>query len=144
MRIPQLQTGTKILGAFALVSAAIVIMSIVSLWRMQSADAVTSDLVNNKLARQQLTSELLGLVRLNGVRAISIARSDSLEAGDYFQGQLAQGEKEAAALESRLGKLATSAGEHALVERVNLDKVAYLKVRQQVFQAKDLGKTQDV
>ncbi|HEX8786103.1 MAG TPA: MCP four helix bundle domain-containing protein, partial [Telluria sp.] len=144
MRFSQIQTGTKILGAFAVVSLAIVLISIVALWRMQAADAVTSDLVNNKLARQQLTSELLGMTRLNGVRAVAIARSDSLEAGDYFQAQLNQGDKDAAGLESRLAALASGPDERALMDRAAQRKADYLKVRQAVFQAKDLGKTQDV
>jgi len=144
MTISRLQTGTKILGAFAVVSLAIVIISIVALWRMGAADATTHDLVDNKLARQQLTSELLGVVRLNGVRAVSIARSDSLEVGDYFQAQLDSGEKTAAQIEARLGKLPASADERILLERVKQHQLAYLKVRQQVFQAKAFGKTQEV
>jgi methyl-accepting chemotaxis protein len=144
MRFNQLQTGTKILGAFAVVSLAIVVISIVALWRMQGADATTRDLVNNKLARQQLTSDLLGIARLNGVRAVSIARSDSLEAADYFQAQLAKGETGAAALETRLGRLPAAPVERTLIEAAAQRKAAYLKVRQQVFQAKDMGKTQEV
>ena len=144
MKLSRIQTGTKILGAFAVVSLAIVIISIVALWRMQAADATTRDLVDNKLARQQLTSELLGVVRLNGVRAVSIARSDSLEVGDYFQAQLNGGEKLAAQLESRLAKLPASAEERVLLDRIQQHKLAYLKVRQQVFQAKEFGKTQEV
>jgi methyl-accepting chemotaxis protein len=144
MRLAKLQTGTKIFGAFAVVSLAIVLIAGVALWRMQSADAITHDLVANKLARQQLTSELLGVARLNGVRTLSIARSDSLELADYFQAQLAQGEKEVAALELRLGKLATSQAEHALTVDATQRQAAWLQVRQQVFQAKELGKTMEV
>jgi methyl-accepting chemotaxis protein len=144
MRLAHLQTGTKIIGAFAVVSLAIVIISIVALWRMQAADAITNDLVNNKLARQQMTAELLGVMRLNGVRAVAIARSDSLEAADYFQSMLAQGDKNAAALEAKLRALPSVRDERALIDAVAQRKTAYLKVRQQVFQAKDLGKTQDV
>jgi methyl-accepting chemotaxis protein len=144
MRLSQLQTGTKILGAFAVVSLAIVIISIVALWRLQAANAIANDLVNDKLARQQLTAELLGITRLNGMRAVAIARSDSLEAGDYFQAQLGQGEKNAAALAARLAALPTAPDERALIDAATRRKAAYLQVRQQVFQAKDLGKTQDV
>ncbi|WP_082548244.1 methyl-accepting chemotaxis protein [Massilia sp. Root335] len=144
MRLAHLQTGTKIIGAFAVVSLAIVIISFVALWRMQAADAITNDLVNDKLARQQLTAELLGVTRLNGVRTVAIARSDSLEAADYFQGLLAQGDKNAAALEAKLGALASRTDERALIDGVAQRKAAYLKVRAQVFQAKDLGKTQEV
>ena len=159
MRLSQLQTGTKILGAFAVVSLAIVIISIVALWRLQAANAIANDLVNDKLARQQLTAELLGVTRLNGMCAVAIARSDSLEAADYFQAQLGQGEKNAAALEAKLAALPTAPDERVPDERVPDERVpderaladaarqrktAYLQVRQQVFQAKDLGKTQDV
>jgi methyl-accepting chemotaxis protein len=143
MRFSQIQTGTKILGAFAVVSLAIVLVAAVALWRMQAADALTNDLVNNKLARQQLSSELLGMARLNGVRAVAIARSDSLEAADYFQAQLNQGDQEAAALETRVQALAATADQRALADREARARAAYLQVRRQVFQAKELGKTQE-
>ena len=144
MNFSRLQTGTKILGAFAVVSLAIVIVAIVALWRMQAADAATRDLVDNKLARQQAMSELLGMVRLNGVRAVSIARSDSLEVGDYFQEQLQRGEKSAAAIEARLQALPSTPDERRLLDDTARRKAAYLSVRKQVFQAKDLGKIQEV
>jgi methyl-accepting chemotaxis protein len=143
MQLAKLQTGTRIFGAFAVVSLSIVLIAGVALWRMQSADAVTRDLVDHKLARQQLTSELLGVARLNGVRTVSIARSDSLELADYFQAQLAQGDSNAAALEARLGKLASNAGERSLALDAARRKAAWLQVRAQVFQAKELGRTQE-
>ena len=68
-------------------------MSAVSLWRLQSASDTRTSLVDKKLARQQLTSELLGAAELNGLRAMSIARSDSLEVADIFRAQLVAGEK---------------------------------------------------
>jgi methyl-accepting chemotaxis protein len=143
MRLSKLQTGTKIIGAFAAVSTAIVIICIVALWRMQAADALTDDLVHNKLAAQQLTAELLGMARLNGVRAGAIARSDSLEAGDYFQAQLTRGDKDEAALAARLNTLIAAPDQRRLAEQAAQRKAAYLAVRRQVFQAKDLGKTQE-
>ena len=76
MRLSQLQTGTKILGAFAVVSLAIVIISIVALWRLQAANAIANDLVNDKLARQQLTAELLGVPG-------SVLREDVIANCDY-------------------------------------------------------------
>ncbi len=144
MRLATLQTGTKIIGAFAAVSAAILVICAVALWHMQAADALTRDLVDNKLASQQLTAELRGMARLNGVRAGAIARSDSLEAGDYFQAQLTQGDREEAALAKRLQALAATPQERRLGEQAAQRKAAYLAVRMQVFQAKELGKTQEV
>jgi hypothetical protein len=143
MRFARFQTRTKILGAFAIVSFATVLVSCVALWRMAAADATTSALVNNKLARVQLTSELLGLARLNGARAITIARSDSLELSDYFNAQLEQGEKASAAIGARLHALPADAAELTLVDAAAARQAAYVKVRRQVFGLKDLGKTQE-
>jgi methyl-accepting chemotaxis protein len=143
MRLSTFQTGTKILGAFAAVSAAIVLICAVALWRMQAADSLARDLVDNKLAGQQLTAELLGMARLNGVRAGAIARSDSLEAGDFFQAQLTEGDKIEAALAARLHTLVANPEERRLADQAAQRKTAYLAARKQVFQAKDLGKTQE-
>jgi methyl-accepting chemotaxis protein len=143
MRFARFQTRTKILGAFAIVSFATVLVSCVALWRMAAADATTSALVDNKLARVQLTSELLGLARLNGARAITIARSDSLELSDYFNAQLEQGEKASAAIGARLHALPADAAELTLVDAAAARQAAYIKVRRQVFGLKDLGKTQE-
>jgi len=143
MRLSQIQTRTKILGAFAVVALAIGLIASVALWRMDAADALTSDLVNNKLAHQQLTAELLGVARLTGVRAVAIARSDSLEAADYFQAQLNQDDRMVVELETRMAAQAASRAERALVDAAIRRKADYLRVRQQVFQAKELGKTQE-
>ncbi|MGB9110930.1 MAG: MCP four helix bundle domain-containing protein, partial [Telluria sp.] len=144
MRFSRLRTATKIIGAFAVVGAAIAIVCAVALWRMQAADALTRDLVDNRLASQQLTAELLGVARLNGVRAGAIARSDSLEAGDYFQAQLSEGDKLEAALDARLHAMPADRDQRRLAAQAGQRKAAYLSVRKQVFQAKELGKTQEV
>ncbi|WP_292043898.1 methyl-accepting chemotaxis protein [Massilia sp. UBA6681] len=141
MHLAKLQTGTKILGAFGIVSFLLLIISAVALWRMQSNDALTTDLVYDKLARQQLASDLLGVERLNGSRTVAIARSDSLELADYFGAQLAQGRKAAAELEAKLGKLPRTQAEAALMAQAGGHKAALDKVQTALFQAKELGQT---
>ena len=144
MRLAQLQTGTKILGAFGIVSFLLLLVAAVALWRMQATDALTTDLVYDKLARQQLTSELLGAERLNGSRTIAIAHSDSLEVADVFGAQLASGRKHAAGLEARLAKLPSSAPERVLMDTAARQKAALGKIEAALFQAKQFGQTQVV
>jgi len=139
-----LQTGTKILGAFGFISFLTLILASVALWRMQANDTLTTDLVYDKLAKQQLTSDLLGVERLNGSRTLAIARSDSLELADYFGAQLAQGKKAAAELEAKLGRLPRSAREAALVGEAGRHKAALEKIQVALFQAKEFGQTQVV
>ncbi len=144
MPLAKLQTGTKLLGAFGIVSLLILILSAVALWRMQSTDRLTHDLVYDKLAKQQLSADLLGIERLNGSRTIAIARSDSLELADYFNTQLVQGMKAAAALEAKLARLPLSAREAQLVAEAGRRKAALTKVQAALFQAKEFGQTQVV
>jgi methyl-accepting chemotaxis protein len=144
MRLMTLQTGTKILGAFAIVSLAILVISTVALWRMEAADALTAHLVDDKLAKQQLASELLGTVQLNGLRALAIARSDSVELADLYKDQLARGDKYAAGLATRFAALPLSAREKDLWSAVAAHKVAADAIQTEVFRAKDIGRTQEV
>ena len=144
MRLAQLHTGTKILGSFSLVSLLIVIITGVALWRMQAADRIASDLVNDKLAKQQLTSDLLGVAQLNGLRIMSIARSDSIELADLYQAQLQRGERRAAGIEAAIRALPSSPAEQTLLEATLRHKTALAGVAKVVFEAKDIGRIQEV
>ncbi|OON63768.1 methyl-accepting chemotaxis protein [Massilia sp. KIM] len=144
MRLAQLNTGTKILASFGIVALVIILISAVALWRMEAADRLTSDLVDDKLAKQQLVSDLLGIERLNGSRTVSIARSDSLELADYFQAQLAEGGKAAAAIEAKLGKLPATEQERALLQAAAKHKAALAATQAELFKAKEFGQTQVV
>ena len=114
MRFSQLQTRTKILGAFAVGLARhrphLRRRPVAHAGRRCPRRATWS---TTSWRASSSSSELLGVARLNGMRAVAIARSDSLEAGDYFQAQLAQGDQDAAALEARLQALAASPDERA-------------------------------
>lgn len=142
MQLARLNTSTKLIGAFGIIALVMALMTAVALWRMHAADSITTDLVGDKLAKQQLTSDLLGIERLNGSRTMSIARSDSLELGDYFLAQLAEGKKGAAAIEEKLGKLPASDKEQALLHAAAKNKSALAAVQEELFRAKDLGQTQ--
>jgi methyl-accepting chemotaxis protein len=144
MKLPQFNTGMRVMASFALLLCVMACMSAVSLWRLQSANDTGSSLVNEKLARQQLTSELLGVTELNGLRAITIGRSDSLEVADIFQAQLNTGEKLAAAMEARLAAMRAEGDEAELQRAVAGKKAAYLALRSELFKFKDIGRIQEV
>jgi methyl-accepting chemotaxis protein len=141
MRLAPRNTFTKLIGAFGILSLVIVLIAAVAVWRMHAADVITSNLVDDKLAKQQLTSELLGIARLNGSRAVSIARSDSLELGDYFGAQLAEGRKLASDIEAKLVKLPATGQERTLIAGASANKAALAAIQADLFKAKDLGQT---
>ena len=144
LKLPQLNTGMRVMASFAALLLLMACMSAVSLWRLQSANDTTANLVHDKLAREQLTSELLGAAELNGLRAISVARSDSLEVSDLFMAQLAAGDRQAEAMERKLAALPAEAAEAALLQAVAAKKAAYMALRADLFKFKDMGRIQDV
>jgi methyl-accepting chemotaxis protein len=143
MSLAKLQTGTRILGSFCIVSLLIVLITFVALWRMAAADAITRDLVNDKLAKQQLASDLLGVARLNGLRVMSVARSDSLELADLYKAQLQEGEERVAVIEKGMRALPASHAEQRMLRAMAEQKAAFAGATQAVFAAKDLGRTQE-
>jgi methyl-accepting chemotaxis protein len=144
MKIAGLNTGARVVLSFAIVLAIMASMSVVAVWRLQAAADSTSSLVREKLAKRQLSSEVLAMARLNGVRVAAVARSDSLEVGDYFLAQLAGGDKAQAALEAQLAGLALDPAELRLLQNAAARKAAWQTVRTELFKLKDQGRTQDV
>jgi methyl-accepting chemotaxis protein len=144
MKITTLNTGARVVLSFAIVLLIMATVSAVALWRLQTADDTTSSLVREKLARRQLTSEVLALARLNGIRVTAVARSDSVEVADYFLSQSGAGDKAQAALEAQLAGIASDATERGLLAQAAAAKSAYLAVRADILKLKDMGKTQEV
>ena len=144
MKFIQLKTGPRVLISFAMVLFVMACITGIALWRLHAANDNTDYLVKDKLAKQQLASELLGTAKLNGNSAMSIAKSDSLETGEYFQVQLTLGDKAVERLMTQLGALPKNGTEAALFDEVAKGQKAYLAVRKEVFAFKDQGRTQEV
>jgi len=144
MKISNVSTGTRVLACFAIVLLIMAGMTAAALWRLRAAEATLTDLVDRKLAKQQLISEQLGALRLNSLRAISIGRSDSQEVADLFQAQLKEGDALLLRLEARLAPLLQSSEDQTLATSLAQRKLAYQGLRTEVFRLKDMGRTQDV
>ncbi|MES2318377.1 MAG: methyl-accepting chemotaxis protein [Pseudomonadota bacterium] len=144
MKISNISTGARVLACFGIVLIIMAAMIGVSLWRQQAAHFALADLVDNRLAKQQLLSEQLGLAQLNGARAMAIGRSDSIEVADYFQAQLDAGEQRALALDARLAALMRGADDQALAAAAARARAAYLDARADMFRLKNIGRTQEV
>eukprot|EP01030_Chromulinospumella_sphaerica_P012817 gene12817-12609_t len=132
------------MASFGLLLVLMACMSAVALWRLHAANETASNLVEQKLAKQQLSSDLLASVELNGLRTVSIARADSLEVSDLFQAQLAKGEKQMLTLEQALAQFSNDDNELQLLQQVAQRKQAYLALRAELFKFKDSGRIQEV
>ena len=140
----QLNIATRLFLSFLTVLFVMMIITAVSLWRLQAAHQMTDYLVNRKLANQLQAADWLGAASLNGVRATAIAKSDSLELEEFFSGQVIAGDKEIAALAGRMQLAATTVEEKAELATIDRLHASYLSTRDEVFKLKAVGKTQEV
>ena len=140
MKTFSLSVGARLLAAFAIILAIMIAMTTIAVSRLHSAHQTARDLVENKLARQQLASEWLGAAALNGARAVSIAKSDSLEVADYFEAQLTQGDARVVDIGGRMRALKMDRDELDLVQGIDKQRGAYQKVRAEVFKLKNSGR----
>lgn len=142
MRFPRLRTGARLFLSFLLVLAVMGMIVWIALGRLQAVNQMADYLVNDKLAKQQQIADWLGAVSLNGERAMSIAKSDSLEVEDYFTGRLQSGDRLIAELRAKVR--ADNADERNMLAAIAQQESLYLKLRAQIFQLKAVGRTQDV
>ncbi len=144
MKFWRARIETRFMLAFAVILAFMVFTTALSVWRLYSVDRMAKVLVNEHLARNQLIASWQNAVALNATRATAIAKSDSLELGDYFQGKLADGDKSIAELAASVRRSASASVETGLLVRVAQAGNAYLKVRDEVFRLKSIGRTIEV
>jgi methyl-accepting chemotaxis protein len=138
------RTGARVVAAFAVILAMLVVVTLTSLWSLQKVAANAAVLADDKLARQRLTIELRGSEQLNALRALSIARSDSLEVGEAFMKQLVAGEGASRRLQQRLAGLGSDGAEQALVVAMDRQRQGFVAARDEIFRQKDMGRTQQV
>jgi methyl-accepting chemotaxis protein len=144
MSLFRFRIGTRLLLSFAVVLFLMTLTGALAVWRLNAFDAMARNLVGDKLAKQQLASAWLGAVDLNGVRVAAIAKSDSLEVGDYFAHQLADGDKTIRDIEKSIAPALASTDEKRMAAEAARRRDAYLAVREQIFKLKDIGKTIEV
>lgn len=135
-----LSIGARLLAGFAIVLAVMIAMTTIAVFRLHSAHQTARYLVENKLAKQQLASEWIGAAAVDGARAASIAKSDSLELADYFEAQLKQGDARIDEIGKRMRTLKLDREEQALADAIDQQRAAYQNVTAQVFKLKQTGR----
>lgn len=132
--------GARLLACFAFLLLMMACMTIIALAQLRTTHQTARLLADDRLARQQLASDWLNAVDLNGAFAVSIARSDSMELAQYFEALLSRGDALAQALDGRMRAQALDAREAALVADVASRRNGYLESRAEVFRFKEGGR----
>ncbi|HSY30029.1 MAG TPA: MCP four helix bundle domain-containing protein, partial [Burkholderiaceae bacterium] len=144
MKLSQLRIAPRLFLSFLVVLIVMAATTGIALWRLKAVNDMADYLVSDKLAKQQIAADWLGAVDQNGTRAVAIAKSDSVEVGDYFQAQLDAGDKSIGETQGKMHGLQKTAEENAMLDAIEHQRAAYGAVREQVFKLKSVGKTMEV
>jgi methyl-accepting chemotaxis protein len=132
-------TGRRVMGAFLVVLAVMASITALAVWRLQAANDMTGELVNGKLAKQQIASNLLALEQLNGVRAVALARSDSMELAEFLQAASQADEVRINAIEHSLRELAMDGNERRILGEHDRLRRDYRGLREEMLLMKSKG-----
>ncbi|SNS49864.1 methyl-accepting chemotaxis protein [Noviherbaspirillum humi] len=135
---------TRLWTAFAILIGLLACCIALALWRLSEVNRMAGHLVNDKLKKQQMTADWLSAVKLNTVRAIALAKSDSLELAEFYGRQVAQGDAEIAEMRRQLNALPLLPEEAHLVAQAGAASVRFTEQRDKVFALKSMGRTNEV
>src|SRR5690606_13856587 len=97
-----LRVGPRVIVSFSIVLAIMGLIVATALWQLASVHGVATQLVQEKMVKQQLASDMLNASSLHHSHALSMLKSDSLEIMDFFHAEL---EKDKASIEALTARL---------------------------------------
>lgn len=136
----RLNIGPRVALCFAVILFIMVTALGISLWRLKTVHDMAENLVSDKLAKQQLGADWLSLAAVNGMRAVSIAKSDSIEVMEYFLNGLSNADKLESQAHGKLAHLELDNQEKSFLMSIERSRNHYLEVRAQVFRLKEAGR----
>lgn len=136
----RLNIGPRVALCFTVILLIMTAALGISLWRLKTVHDMAENLVSDKLAKQQLGADWLSLAAVNGMRAVSIAKSDSIEVMEYFLNGLSDGDKLERQAHGKLARLVLDDAEKSFLTSIEHSRNQYLEVRAQVFKLKETGR----
>jgi len=129
MSLNNFRVGTRLGAGFALILLLLGLMSLVSIWRLNSTSQAMKDMMATPLAKERLLDEQLRNVAVGVTRGKAIAKSEdpSLEAmfSEEAKASTARGNE----IVKALADLPTSADEQPLIDAFKAARTTYLKAR---------------
>jgi len=134
-----LRIGSRLGLGFGVVLLLLVVLTTISVWRMQNASALTDRLVNVSISNQHLVAEWQKIIELNSVRSEAVWKFDDAAAQQSFKDEIAASTVRAAELQKLVGAGLLKPASKAQFAAVLAVRDSYVTVRKQVFAAKEAG-----
>ena len=134
-----LNIGSRLALGFAVVLALLVAVSAIAVWRLQSASAMTGNLINEQVRNERLIDEWQRVIEVNAARTSTAWLATDAAEQQAVEAQMKRSSARATEVQSMLVDVLQEPGAKALLEQVLASRVTYTAARADVFKRKGAG-----
>jgi methyl-accepting chemotaxis protein len=134
-----LNIGTRLALGFAIVLTLLVALSVIAVWRMQAANAMTDHLINEKVRNERLLDEWAQVIHVNAARTTTAWLAADPADQKEVEGQMKKSSARATEVQDKLVEVLQEPGAKALLGNVLTTRAAYTSARASVFKGKAAG-----
>ncbi|WP_375136425.1 MCP four helix bundle domain-containing protein, partial [Aquincola tertiaricarbonis] len=139
MRLNELRVGVRLGGGFALILLLLVGMLATAIMSLSQISSDTQALMSQPLAKERLTAEWSRNVAVGVTRAKAIAKSADPKTEALFAEEAKLSTARGNEITKALASMPMTAGEQALLDKINENRKLYLQARDALMKAKRSG-----
>jgi methyl-accepting chemotaxis protein len=135
----QMSIGSRLALVFALVLGLLVALTAIGVWRMNSASAMTSDLIATKLQNERMVEEWFKVIEVNAARTTTAWQATDPELQKAVEAQMKKSSARATEIQDKLAVTVKHPSAKAALDAVLATRKAYTGARSRVFKEKAAG-----
>ena len=137
--LADISIGKRLALGFTIILAFAVLITGISVWRLQGVASATSEMMQVPLAKERMISDWSGKIDAGIRRTTAIARSSDASLGAYFAEESKASSAASGELQKKIETLISDDDEKELFGRIGEQRKVYLSSRDQVNKLKTAG-----
>ena len=139
-----MKIGSRLGLGFGVILTLMVVITAVSLWRLQTVAETTRQMMQEPLAKERLIGDWYRNIASGVRRTTAIAKSSDPSLASFFAADAAASTKGSGEMQKRIEALITGAEEKALFAKLSEQRKLYLVSRDAITKAKATGQTAEI
>jgi methyl-accepting chemotaxis protein len=141
--LANISIGKRLALGFTIILAFAMLITGISVWRLQGVASATSEMMQMPLAKERMISDWSGKIDSGIRRTTAIARSSDASLGAYFAEESKASSAVSSELQKKIETLITDADEKELFARIGEQRKVYLSSRDQIAKLKTAGELEE-
>ncbi|MGV7207442.1 methyl-accepting chemotaxis protein [Oxalobacteraceae bacterium A2-2] len=135
--------GRRLGLGFALILLFSMVITAISVWRLNEVAAATREMMQLPLAKERLISDWYGKIDSGIRRTTAIAKSSDLSLGAYFKEEAAASSKASGEIQKQLETMLDGEAEQRLFAQIGEQRKVYLSSRDEIIKLKQAGRPEE-